>query len=182
MLRHVSRACIFFMLCALYGCSKESVPAAGTSDESERKLQVDSDVRFVDDYLHKWDRFAQGENELIPHIRDNKDSFERALTRLLNAKDKRAPARLVFYAVVQVGGFVELESDLGKASSALLGSDFPIIKPREGIRAYFAGELYFWWQKNRDKYDSFPLFEEWIQREFTQTVVVPGYKGACKQN
>jgi hypothetical protein len=144
--------------------------------------QVDSDLKLVDDYLNKWDRFAQGENELVPYIRDNKDSFEDALTRLLKAEDKRAAARLVFYAVVQVGGFIPLESDLGKASARLLGVDFPIFTSEGGTRAYFAGELYFWWQENHVKFESFPLFEEWSQREFAQTVVVPMYKSASKRN
>jgi hypothetical protein len=134
-----------------------------------------NDLKVVDDYLSKWDRFAQRENELIPHIRDNKDLFEAALSRMLNAKDKRAPSRLVFYAVVQVGGFIALDSDLGKASAALLGPDFPIFTSKEGTRAYFAGELYSWWQDNRNKYDAYPLFEEWSQRDFAKSVVVPMY-------
>jgi hypothetical protein len=145
-------------------------------------VQMDSDLKIVDDFLIKWDRFARGENDLIPYIRENKEAFERALTRLLEAKDKRAPARLVFYAVVQVGGFVPLESDLGKASKALLGPDFPISTPKEGTRGYFAGDLYFWWKENHAKFESFPLFEEWNQREFAQTVVVPMYKSASKRN
>jgi len=140
-----------------------------------------SDLKLVDDYLAKWDRFAQGENELVPFIRDNKDAFETALARLLQTKDKRGPARMVFYTVVQVGGFILVDSELGKASATLLGPDFPIFMSKEKTRAYFAGELYFWWLDNRDKYTAFPLFEEWSQREFTQKVVVPMYERTRKQ-
>jgi hypothetical protein len=136
---------------------------------------MDNDLDVVDDYLGKWDRFAQGENDLASHIRSSKDLFEAALSRMLNANDKRAPSRLVFYTVVQIGGFIALDSDLGKASTALLGPDFPIFTSKEGTRAYFAGELYFWWQENRNRYDPYPLFEEWCQREFAKTVVVPMY-------
>jgi hypothetical protein len=176
-----SLASLFFALFGLLGCSKQSVPTPETSSENVAEDKVSSDLKFVDDYLDKWDRFAQGESELVPHIRENKEGFERALTRLLVAKDGRAPARLVFYAVVQVGGFIPLESDLGKASRVLLGPNFPISTPKEGSQAYFAGELYFWWQTNHEKYVNFPLFEEWSQRDFTQTVAVPMYKAACKR-
>jgi hypothetical protein len=139
------------------------------------------DLIVVDDYLEKWDRFAQGENNLVSDIRDHKDAFEAALCIILNAKDRRAPARLVFYAVVQVGGFVALDSELGKASATLLGPDFPLFTSKEGARAYFAGELYFWWIDNRKKYESYPLFDEWSQRDFAKRVAVPMYKEACKR-
>jgi hypothetical protein len=138
------------------------------------------DLKLVDDYLDKWDRFAQGDNDLVPFIRDNKDTFENTLTRVLQTKDNRGPARMVFYALVQVGGFIPLDSELGKASATILGPDFPVFTSNDGTRAYFAGELYFWWLENRDKYAAFPLFEEWSQREFAQTVVIPMYKSTCK--
>src|SRR6266849_4592740 len=154
--RKSRRTFILLGLCLLCGCWKEPIPKSQDSGERMPGSQMDSDLKLVDDYLIKWDQFAQGDNELVPYIRDNKDLFEGALTRLLIAKDKRAPARLVFYAVVQVGGFISLQSDLGKASRALLGPDFPISTPKEGGRAYFAGELYFWWQTNHEKYVSFP--------------------------
>ena len=73
------------------------------------------DFKFVDEYLHAWDRFANGENRLVPYLRDNKKSFENHLTTALVAKDKKAPSRAVFYAVVQVGGFIETDSSLGQA-------------------------------------------------------------------
>jgi len=140
-----------------------------------------NDLKLVDDYLAKWDRFAQGENELIPLIRDDKDAFETSLARMLQTKDKRGPARMVFYAVVQVGGFIPVDSELGKASARVLGPDFPVFTSKTGKRAYFAGELYFWWLDNRDKYSGFPLFDEWSQREFAQKKVVPMYKSSRKQ-
>ena len=101
------------------------------------------DLELVDDYLAKWDRFTQGENELVPVIRDHKIAFESALTRMLLARDKRGPARMVFYAVVQIGGFIPLESELGKASSGVLGPDFPVFTSKEGTRSYFAGGVVF---------------------------------------
>jgi hypothetical protein len=99
---------------------------------------------------------------------------------MVNGKDRRAASRVVFYAVVQVGGFIAVDSDLGKASADLLGPAVPVFTARDGTRAYFAGELYFWWLDNRNKYDAYPLFDEWDQRDFAKNVVVPMYKATRK--
>jgi hypothetical protein len=156
-------------------------PKTASSGRNEREVQMASDLKFADNYLAKWDRFAQGENELVPFIRDNKDAFEAALARVLLTKDKRGPARLVFYAVVQIGGFIPLQSESGKASASVLGPDFPVFTSKERTRAYFAGELYYWWLDNCDQYAAFPLFDEWSQREFARAVVVPMYKSTRNQ-
>lgn len=165
----------------LSGCSDTQRPPSttvpnGTNNSND---EMESDLKLVDDYLVKWDRFARGEKALVPFIRDNRETFETALAGMLQAKDPRAPARLVFYVVVQVGGSISLDSQLGKASTNLLGADFPIITTKKG-RAYFAGDLYFWWLDNRDNCPAFPLFEEWGQREFSQKVVAM-YKSAREQ-
>jgi hypothetical protein len=125
--------------------------------------------------LHKWDRFACGENSLAPELKQATPEFEEALTRLLTARDLRAPARLVFYAVVQVGGFIPVDSPLGKASKPILGDDFKVFTNKLGIKYYFAADLYFWWLDNRSRFEASPIFEEWRQREFAQSVVIPGY-------
>ena len=138
------------------------------------------DLQLVDGYLEKWDRFAQSENQLVPELRDNKTGFEAALARLLRAGDKRAPARMVFYPVVQVGGSIPADSELGKASAAVLGPDFPVTTTKEGERVYFGGDLYLWWEANRGKYEAFPLFDEWSKRDFAQTVVIPMFRSAAK--
>ena len=104
-----------------------------------------SGLQLVDNYLSKWDRFAQGENELIPFLRDNKVLFEAALARLLNLKDKHAPSRMVFYAVVQVGGGIAADSELGKAAASILGEEFPVTTTDKRERLYFCGDLFFWW-------------------------------------
>ncbi len=139
------------------------------------------DQQLVDDYLEKWDRFAQGDNQLVPELRDNKAAFEVALARLLRADDKRAPSRMVFYPVVQVGGSIAVDSELGKASAAVVGSDFPITTTKEGERVYFSGDLYLWWEANRSKYEPFPLFDEWSKRDFAQNVVIPMFRSAAKR-
>jgi hypothetical protein len=161
----------------LQGCSRVKGPNPDQKHSSSKGSdgELTDDVKLVDDFLAKWDQFAQGANELIPFINQNVQPFEAALTRMLDAGDRRAPGRLVFYAVVQVGGFIPLDSELGNASARWLGDDFPVFTSKNGTRAYFAGELYFWWQANREKYEPFPLFDEWSKREFARTVVVPMY-------
>lgn len=138
------------------------------------------DLALVDEYLVKWDRFAQGDNGLIPFLRDNGGAFERALSRLLRSGDRRAQSRLVFYLVVQVGGHFSVESDLGKASGAVLGPDFPTMTTPEGQRVYFAGDVYFWWEEHRQRYEGFSLLDAWASREFTRTFVVPLYQSLRK--
>jgi hypothetical protein len=140
-----------------------------------------NDLQTVDAYLTKWDRFASVENDLVPFLRENKEAFEGALTRLLNARDSHAAGRMVFYSVVQVGGSILVDTELGKAASAVLGAEFPVTTSKQGERNYFAGDLFFWWQDNGKTYEAYPLFEEWSKRDFAQTVVIPMYKSACKR-
>jgi len=45
---------------------------------------------------------------------------------------------------------------------------------------YFAGDLYFWWERNKAGYESMPLFETWKSREFARTKVIPMYESAIK--
>jgi hypothetical protein len=138
-----------------------------------------SDLKLVDQYLAAWDRFAQGANELVPFLRQNKGAFEAALVRLLDARDRRAASRLVLYPVVQVGGSIPVDSDLGRAAAALVGPDFPVTTNKQGERVYFAGDLFFWWRDNGEEYDAYPLLEEWSGRDFARGVVVPMYRAAC---
>jgi len=139
------------------------------------------DVATVDTYLERWDRFAQGANDLVPYLRDHKSSFEAALTRLFHTKDPRAPSRLVFYAVVQVGGGIATDSELGAASAATLGSGFPILTTKEGRQVFFAADLYRWWEANGNRYAPFPLFEAWRSRDFARNVVLPMYRSTAKE-
>jgi hypothetical protein len=138
------------------------------------------DLEFVDGYLEKWDRFVQGENQLVPELRKNEGAFEAMLTRLLLASDKRAPSRMVFYAVVQVGGSIPAGSELGKASAAILDPDFSVTTTKEGEGVYFGGDLYLWWEAHRGEYEAFPLFEEWSKRDFARTVVIPMFRRVAR--
>ncbi len=142
---------------------------------------MDHDLEFVDEYLSNWDSFAQGQNELVPILRDNKTEFLAALVRMLKSHDKRAPARMVFYPIVQIGGSIDVDSDLGQACAKIVGDDFPITNTKKGEQVYFGGDLFFWWEGNRERFESFPLFDEWMPRDFTQNVVIPMYLSTSKR-
>jgi len=139
------------------------------------------DFKFLDSYLTTWDRFAQGNNDFLPQLKRDTPKFQRQLAEALKQGDKRAPSRLVFYAVVQVGGFIPCDSELGHASERLLGKDVFIFTARNGERIYFAGDLYFWWERHRGEFDAFPLYDEWRQRDFSKKTVIPMYESATKK-
>ena len=164
---------VTFLTCALV-ISSLLIPGC-----SDRK-SLTGDFTFIDGYLKTWDRFAQGANELAPQLDRDASQFQKELAEALKRGDKRAPSRLVFYAVVQVGGFIPYDSGLGRACERLVGSEVPIFS-ETGERSYFAGDLYFWWQRHRAEFESFPLFDEWSEREFTKKTVIPMYKSATKK-
>lgn len=142
-----------------------------------------SDLSFVDDYLHAWDRFAQGDNSLVPRLKTDRSKFESQLAKAVESGDGSAPGRVVFYAVVQVGGFIPADSPIGLAFRKRFGSAVPLYKDeKDGSESYFAGDLYFWWETHKSKFVSYPLYEEWRNREFAQTVAIPMYQGAAKQS
>ena len=139
------------------------------------------DFTFIDGYLATWDRFAQGANELMPGLKKDKPEFQRHLADALRKRDSRAPSRVVFYAVVQVGGFIPADSPIGQAFHQCVGDAVPIFhSEKDGSTSYFAGDLYFWWEAHKSEYASFPLYEEWRHREFTQNVAIKMYEGAAK--
>jgi hypothetical protein len=138
------------------------------------------DFVFIDRYLATWDRFAQGANELAPQIKRDTPRFQQQLTEALKQRDNRAPSRLVFYAVVQVGGFIAYDSELGRACEQLVGSEVSIFTSKTGERSYFAGDLYFWWERYRGEYETFSLYDEWRQREFAKKTVIPIYESVAK--
>lgn len=139
------------------------------------------DFSFIDRYLTDWDRFAQGANELAPRLKSEFPRFEQQLADALNQGDKRAASRLVFFAVVRVGGFVPYESALGRACEKLVRGDAPIFTSDKGERSYFAGDLYFWWDRHKAEFVPFSLLDEWRQRDFVKATVMPMYEAATKK-
>jgi hypothetical protein len=142
---------VLAVISIIAGCSRNdttnTVPRPTASLEAEPDANttlMDNDLTLVDGFLSKWDRLAQGENDLAPQIKQLTPEFEQALSRLLESRDSRAPARLVFYAVVQVGGYIEADSELGRAAKPTLDGDFNIVTNKDGVDTIFAGDLYHW--------------------------------------
>ncbi len=172
-----------FLTFVLAGCSGGRGPDGdgGGPGANQGRAPVMGDLDAVDAYLEKWDRFARGENTLAPQLREDKAAFEAALTRLLEAKDRRAPGRLVFYAVVKVGGSIIADSELGRACTPILGPDFPVVTRKDGGKNFFCGDLYFWWQDHRGQFEAYPLFEEWKGRDYAQRVAIPMYEAVRRR-
>lgn len=132
-------------------------------------------IEIIDQYLKTWDEFAQGANEKVAILNANQSTFESALSDALLKRDRRAPGRLVFFAVVQVGVPISCDGKIGRAFRAMVGDSVPTTTD-EGKDVYFPADVYFWWQENKSKYDLYPLFEEWSQRDFAKRTVIPMYE------
>jgi hypothetical protein len=141
---------------------------------------VSADFKFIDSYLKTWDRFAQGAKELGLQIKQDAPRFQQLLALALSQGDKRAPSRLIFYAVVQVGGFIPCDSELGRACERYVSDEVAVFSSKKDERMYFAGDLYFWWERHKAEHEAFPLYEEWSHREFAKKTVIPMYESAAK--
>ena len=129
----------------------------------------------VDDYLVKWDRFAQGDNSLAPALREGKAAFESHLTDALVKKNPEAPSRLVFYGLVQVGGSIPVDTPLGRAWAGIAGTNFPVSDDK-GHRVYFAADFYAWWKAHGDLKHEMPLLREWAGRDWPRSTLIPMYE------
>lgn len=139
------------------------------------------DFAFIDAYLTTWTKFAEGANDLAPRVKYETPEFEHYLTAALRGNDRRAPSRFVYYAVVQVGGFIPVDSELGRAFHERIGDAVPIFtSQKDGKQRYFAGDLYFWWERHKSEYESFQLYDEWRQSEFAREVAIKMYESAAK--
>jgi hypothetical protein len=170
------------LIASIAGCDQrtDEKRTDPTSRPAEGKT-MNADQELVDDYLAKWDQFAQGDKQFVPYLRDNKQKFELALTKLLRSGDRGAPARLVFYPVVQVGGAIASDSELGVAARGVLGADFPITTTKEGQKVLFCADLYFWWQKHQLEFEHFQTFDQWLGRDFAKKTVLPVYQRLQQQ-
>ncbi|MFY9234540.1 MAG: hypothetical protein WAO58_08785 [Fimbriimonadaceae bacterium] len=139
---------------------------------------LEGDYSFIDTYLSSWHAFANGKNELVPYLKDNKAAFETALSERLNESDRGAPARMVFYGVVQVVGMFPTESELSKAIKGLVKDEVKPVKTGEG---YFSGDLYYWWKKNEGKYEPYEMLTDWEKSAFAKETVIPMYEASAKK-
>jgi len=136
------------------------------------RLFASSDQRalsFVDEHLARWDRFARGANELAPVIRQHREEFHRQLISVLKSDRKQGVPRLVYYAVIQVGTFIPVESDIGREVLTIVDSlpQFTDEK-KQGEKSIFGGYLYLWWRERKSDFGSYPPLEEWEKREMSR--------------
>ncbi len=89
---------------------------------------------------------------------------------------------MVFYPVVQVGGFIPLDSALGIAAKAIVGDGVRPFVDKQGKAHLFAGNLYLWWEKHQSEFAPFKLFDEWCNRPFGRNTVIPGYRKMAAQS
>jgi hypothetical protein len=145
------------------------------------QVETGFEFKFIDNYLKQWDEFARGANDLWPVLRENASRFEKELARSLAAKDPRAPSLVVFYAVVQVGGFIPVDGAIGRPLSEMVSGDVPVFIDKNGQKRYFAGDLYCWWEAGGHGFPHFQLYEEWKKREYAQKTVIPWYRAGCEK-
>jgi len=138
------------------------------------------DFEFIDDYLSRWDSFAQGDNSLVPSLKRDKPRFETELSDALVSGDKRAMSRAIFSAVVQVDGFIPLDSPIGQGIQKESAGGIAIFTSDKGEKMYFAGDLYDWWLTNRNRFSDYPLFNDYMKRDFAKDVVLKLYESAKK--
>ena len=138
------------------------------------------EFKFIDNYLKQWDEFAQGANDLAPKLKKDAERFDAELARALVAKDPRAPSRVVFYAVVQVGGFIPADGEIGRPLTEIVSGAVPVFTDKNGQKRYFAGDLFCWWDTQGRQFPQFWLYEEWKSRDFAQETVIPWYRKGCE--
>ncbi|MCP5558489.1 MAG: hypothetical protein H7A55_12120 [Verrucomicrobiaceae bacterium] len=138
------------------------------------------DIGRVDLYLKKWDEFATGSPDSGYHLGGRFPEFEASLLRMFAVNDARAPSRFVFYQLVQVGGFIEAESPLGRAFARATNGTCRTTLADGDIPKYFAGDLYFWWIDHASEFASMPLMDNWLKREFAQKTAIPMYTAVRK--
>jgi hypothetical protein len=128
---------------------------------------------FIDDFLARFDRFTQGANELLPDLRAQIPSFNAHMVGAIEADPLWAAGRAIMYPILQVGGFVPVTSAYGRSLASLLGGAGPKPVEVKGQSFYFSADLYSWWEKERERYSAYPLYDEWRERDFAQQVAIP---------
>jgi hypothetical protein len=140
-----------------------------------------ADYSFIDQYLQDWDTFAQFNNGLVDSINSRTVKFKSELAKAIEDNPKKALPRAVFYAVVQVGGSYSIDSEIGKIITKQTNNKIPIHITDEKKQIYFSGDLFLWWEDQKSDFESYPLLEEWIKRDFAQETVIPIYRKNRKE-
>lgn len=133
------------------------------------------DLQLVDQYLQTFDRLAEGDESQVPQIKAAWPGAQAQLVGALRARDPRAPSRLVLLMLLQIGGSVPIESEMGRAWREYVGIDFPV-HDTGPTPVYFVSDFYFWWTENRSEKHDVPLLAQWVERDFAKESVLPMYR------
>ena len=112
---------------------------------------------------------------MAERLKAKEPEFQKSLIALIEHGDSRAPGRVVYSQVIQIGSFVDFKSPLGVAIHKMVGEDCPVTNSK-GDRLYFAGDLYLWWEANRAKYQPYSPLLEWERSDTARKSVIPMYQ------
>ncbi|HSI73666.1 MAG TPA: hypothetical protein VK934_10870 [Fimbriimonas sp.] len=167
---------LLLILTSVLGCSKAPTPVPADPFQKE--------IAIVDEYLQALALLAslptaEDVKKAAPEVERQRPTFEAAMVTLLNAKDPRAPGRLVFSQVVQISAFIEADSLLGRATGKFFGTD---VQPTNigGQLLYAPNDLYFWWTKTGSAAE-YSLLKDWEASEIAQKTVIPMYRRLDEQ-
>jgi hypothetical protein len=147
---------------------------------SKRQRPVDpaesiNGFEFIDEYLRKWDAFAREQDQCVPYLNANLRRFCTELAEAFYRGDPRAPSRFVFFAVVRVAVLIPADQEPGKAFTAKFPSAIGVTND-DAESGYFPGDVYFWWEENKERFAAFSLYDAWARSSFARKSVIPAYK------
>ena len=138
------------------------------SDDRETLPARPPDYALIDGFLERWDRYSRGDDTVVPSLDADVRRFNAELARAVRSDGRRGVGRAVFYAVVQVAGFVPADSELGRALEGVFRGALPKPRPSAGGPRFFAGDLYRWWQSAAADFERYPRLEAWASRPENQ--------------
>ncbi len=172
--RWIAQATLFLGLLWVVG---SSIPVATYHQELNAKIDA-YDFDFVDKYLLTKDECAQGKGDIDASekfLKTNDNMYHTNLGYAFMRNDRRSPSRFVFYALLGVGVPVSHTNDTNQFRR-LSDYKFPVIQSGQYSGELAPWDIYFWWTTNSQNYESFPLMDEWLKRDFAQKTVIPMYE------
>ncbi len=121
------------------------------------------DMDFIDRYLKTFDEVQNHNSENQVYLTTAKSSFERQMGLALSKKDKRAPGRLTYLAMLN-GGPLKAEDKIGLGLSALAGNDLKATS-MGAKKVYRPSDIYIWFTANSEKYDACPQLDDWLKSQ-----------------
>ena len=128
---------------------------------------------FIDEYIGRYDRFERGYRRLLASIARDLRRFNTELVRALRVAPDRAIPRVIMYHLL--GGYnspISIASPVGEALTAATAGNTPAVTTKtQRPRWYETANLLDWFEVNRERYESYPFFNEWRGRKRTRREV-----------